>query len=473
MAEEKITIVDLRKAIAKQTNVDEAQVGFFLSQLIAAVKEGLKKDKLVKISGLGTFKLQWVEPRKSVNISTGEPIVIEGYQKLSFTPEPSVKERINEPYADLVPVELDAEGNPIEPAEKPKSDRMQRFDEQALEIKDLLADLGADMGTPQAQPAEEPAAVAEEIPATEEPQAENVQEIHADEPADDNQIDKAIEAAEATVAAVREIPKEPLNDDEEPLPEEPKEIEQPAEEQPAVSAEEPAEEAPAEEKQEVATEEKEQEVAPAEKAHEEEKQEVASEEEKQEEAPASQPAKKEKKFHGWLVALITVIVLLLLLVAAALFFQRKIELWADMLNGKTGGKEYVQEEQMPLPASTCLPDSLSADSLAEEAPLNAETAEQEAPARTTDFYRERNYTDFIGLETVKEGSRLTWIAKKYYGSKDHWVFIYEANREKIKNPGNVGIGTQLRIPALPDDILDPDNIKAQHLIKELQDKYLN
>src|SRR5574344_134443 len=120
MAEEKITIVDLRKAIAKQTEIEEAQVNAFLNQLIATIKDGLRKDKLVKISGLGTFKLQWVEPRKSVNISTGEPIVIEGYQKLSFTPEQSVKERINEPYADLAPVILDEKGNVIE-GQEPKS----------------------------------------------------------------------------------------------------------------------------------------------------------------------------------------------------------------------------------------------------------------------------------------------------------------------------------------------------------------
>ena len=144
MAEEKITIVDLRKAIAKQTQIEEAQVGAFLNQLIATIKEGLQKDKIVRISGLGTFKLQWVEPRKSVNISTGEPIVIEGYQKLSFTPEQNVKERINEPYADLEPVILDDNGNVIE-GQMPKSDPMQKFDEQALEIKDLLADLGADL----------------------------------------------------------------------------------------------------------------------------------------------------------------------------------------------------------------------------------------------------------------------------------------------------------------------------------------
>lgn len=457
MAEEKFTIVDLRKAVAKQTGTEEAQVGAFLSQLIAAIKEGLKNDKQVRISGLGTFKLQWVEPRKSVNISTGEPIIIDGYQKLSFTPEPSVKERINEPYADLVPVELDAEGNPIEAQEKPKSDRMQRFDEQALEIKDLLADLGAEIPSENADntaaeaPADEITSQTEEA-AQEEPSAE--------EALSDNEIDKAIQAAEATVAAVREIPKEPIDEEEpekepkqENLPTEPAEQEEP-------KKEEPLQKGPAEEE------------------------------------------KPKKPFRGWLAALITVFVILLLLVAAFFFFQKKTLELIDTISERINGKEMVAETPEPEHSAYDVyapdtSDSLTSDTLIAEnvseaaAPATAETetaepkaeaatkaeaepkSEATLPAANTDFYKERNYTDFIGIETVKEGSRLTWIAKKHYGSKELWVFIYEANKEKIKNPGNVVVGTQLHIPALPEEIIRMDTPKAQDFVKSLQDKYLN
>ena len=68
---------------------------------------------------------------------------------------------------------------------------------------------------------------------------------------------------------------------------------------------------------------------------------------------------------------------------------------------------------------------------------------------------------------------MTWIAKKFYDNKELWVFIYEANRDKIKNPSTVTVGTQLKIPALPDELSDPNNMKAQHLIKKLQEQYLN
>ena len=60
-----------------------------------------------------------------------------------------------------------------------------------------------------------------------------------------------------------------------------------------------------------------------------------------------------------------------------------------------------------------------------------------------------------------------------YDNKELWVFIYEANKDKIKNPSTVTVGTQLKIPALPDELFDPNNMKAQHLIKKLQEQYLN
>jgi len=475
MAEEKITIVDLRKAIAKQTNTEEAQVGVFLNQMIAAIKEGLKRDKQVRISGLGTFKLLWVEPRKSVNISTGEPIIIEGYQKLSFTPEPSVKERINEPYADLVSVELDAEGNRLPNQPVQKADPMQKFDEQAMEIKDLLADLGAATEAPEApeapnpqsqlssnhsldgspsfgareEAAGEPASEIPEIPEVpatpEEPAAEEPAE---EEPAaeEESELDKTIAAAAAVVAAVKEIPKEPIDEEEEEAP-------NPHPLSPTGAREVIAEEPESPEKPE-------EHAAPAEEAA---KEEPAAAE------PAEEPVKKDKQkkpFRWWLVVLITLIVLFGLIALGVLFLESKVEAWADKLNGKTPTAQVVEEPAPFVPAADTF--AMQDDSTVAEEPA------AETPAATsTDFYKERTYTEFIGLETVKEGSRLTWIARKYYGSKDLWVFIYEANKEKIKNPGNVVVGTQLRIPALPEEIIKQEAPKAQKLVKDLQDTYLN
>ena len=506
MAEEKITIVDLRKAIAKQTQTEEAQVSAFLNQLIATIKEGLQKDKIVRISGLGTFKLQWVEPRKSVNISTGEPIVIEGYQKLSFTPEQNVKERINEPYADLEPVILDDNGNVIE-GQMPKSDPMQKFDEQALEIKDLLADLGADLTNE--EPAEtetnveEPIAESNEESAIEESDAESKKEPIVEEPVAESKEEPIVEVstAESKEEPIAEIPdaeskEKPIvevpdsESKEEPIAEVPdaESKEEPIAEEPAAeSKEEPIVEKPdAESKEEPIAEEP---VAESKEKPIVEKKETPVDTQKVSEVNGETKEKEEKKekpFRGWLVACITVLSLIILLFICGLFLQNKIEEWADMLNGQMNAEQAMadneatpQDEVLSATANAAVFADESSDSVANTADEAVGNGDSSALAETpkalpqTDFYKERIYTEFIGFETVREGSRLTWIAKKFYDNKELWVFIYEANKDKIKNPSTVTVGTQLKIPALPDELFDPNNMKAQHLIKKLQEQYLN
>ena len=84
----------------------------------------------------------------------------------------------------------------------------------------------------------------------------------------------------------------------------------------------------------------------------------------------------------------------------------------------------------------------------------------------------RKYTKFIGTEVVGKDSRLTWVAYKYYGNKDLWVFIYEANREVIKHPNLVKPGQKLRIPALDAQYTDLTNPELRKLLDELSAKYL-
>ena len=84
----------------------------------------------------------------------------------------------------------------------------------------------------------------------------------------------------------------------------------------------------------------------------------------------------------------------------------------------------------------------------------------------------RKYTKFIGTEVVGKDSRLTWVAYKYYGNKDLWVFIYEANRDVIKHPNLVKPGQELRIPALDAQYTDLTNPELRKLLDELSAKYL-
>ena len=85
----------------------------------------------------------------------------------------------------------------------------------------------------------------------------------------------------------------------------------------------------------------------------------------------------------------------------------------------------------------------------------------------------RNYTHFIATEVVTYGSRLTWIAYKYYGNKDLWVFIYEANRKQIDNPNYLRMKQEIRVPALDERLLNLSDPEVRKLVDDLTNKYLN
>ncbi len=101
MENKKISLQELTDIIALQAGSSKRFTESFLRQLVLVMQEYLEKDGMVKVKGLGTFKLLWNEPRKSVDVSTGQSIVLPGHYKVSFSPDAAVKERVNAPYAHL------------------------------------------------------------------------------------------------------------------------------------------------------------------------------------------------------------------------------------------------------------------------------------------------------------------------------------------------------------------------------------
>ena len=101
MENRKISLQELTDTIATQSGVTKRFTESFLRELVEVIQEYLEKDGVVKVKGLGTFKLQWNEPRKSVDVSTGNAIVLPGYYKVTFVADADVKEQINAPYAHL------------------------------------------------------------------------------------------------------------------------------------------------------------------------------------------------------------------------------------------------------------------------------------------------------------------------------------------------------------------------------------
>lgn len=102
----KISITDLAGVIAKQRKLSTKDVEKFISVMFLVVDKGLDADRLVKIKGLGTFKVTSVKPRESINVNTGARVVIEGHDKVSFTPDTSMRDLINKPFAQFETVVL-------------------------------------------------------------------------------------------------------------------------------------------------------------------------------------------------------------------------------------------------------------------------------------------------------------------------------------------------------------------------------
>lgn len=105
----KLLLQDIVDYIAQHEGLNPEDADAFFRSFFDIVEQGLQEDKIVKIKGLGTFKLVAVSERESVNINTGERFQIEGHSKISFTPDNSMKELINRPFAHFEPVELSEE----------------------------------------------------------------------------------------------------------------------------------------------------------------------------------------------------------------------------------------------------------------------------------------------------------------------------------------------------------------------------
>lgn len=384
---DKLSWSELRRALAQRANISEKDANTFLTAFNAQLLEALKTEKQVKINGLGTFKLQAVAPRKSVDVTTGSEITIEGYNKVSFVPEAGVKELIEKVEA----------GEAVEALEP-----IQKLGAQADEIVDILGDLGE---LPKEEKAEEPV---EEAAPVEEPMEEEpvVEEPKAEEP---------IEAEPVIAEVPAEEPKE-----EEPVAEEPK-------------AEEPVAEEPKEEEQK-------EEVEPL--------------------IVLEKPAKKKNYFLRAL--LIFFIILLILCVVGYFFLRKQVCEWFDILKEKVEKIELFNKSSAP---SEEVEAAAAEDELVLEVPEEAaeQVAESEAPkaevqkdqkaeakpvATKKEEPKKAKYEELLLTEEITEGSRLAWISRKYYGHPDYWPYLYDANRDRIDNPSNVPVGTQIRVPKL-------------------------
>jgi nucleoid DNA-binding protein len=106
---EKIGLQDLVALLAEKSNIAKKDAETLIKECFEIMEEGLLEDKLLKIRNLGTFKLVRVENRESVDVSTGERVLIPAHYKVSFSPDTELAEKVNAPYISLENVEIEDE----------------------------------------------------------------------------------------------------------------------------------------------------------------------------------------------------------------------------------------------------------------------------------------------------------------------------------------------------------------------------
>ncbi len=102
----KITLQELAAALAANKDVTKKAAEAFVRHMFDIVPEYAQLDGQVKIKGFGTFKIVGVESRESVNVNTGERVLIDGHSKLTFTPDAALRDQVNKPFADFTTVVL-------------------------------------------------------------------------------------------------------------------------------------------------------------------------------------------------------------------------------------------------------------------------------------------------------------------------------------------------------------------------------
>ena len=494
---ERLTIQDLIDLLAAKQGISKKDAEVFVKEFFLLIEQALEKDKNVKIKGLGTFKLIDVDSRESVNINTGERFQIKGHTKVSFSPDTSLRDTINKPFAHFETVVLNAgtvlEDTPVE---------MEGEEEDAV-LDDVAAD---DMATEEVATedvaADNPAvdiAVAEHIASADITTADvttetvSTETVSTEDITTECSVNENVISQDATVetaVSIADSPEEGAAKQEGPV-----ESEVSAESEGGAESDAPAQREHRAQMEEVHVADSQDVVL---NAVEEEKAASAFNAELKED---NNPAPKEKSVLSYLIGAIVVVLLLCGGILVSLYYpdfllsqstedesntllaaEQEVQpeiMYADSVGQKDSVQAAVKEvlpdtvvNKKTRSAEVAVPVSkkkqrevVSAEKVNKSTPKTApSTMSKAAPSTTakttlpttpkatspTTYSDDVNYK-IVGTKTnhtVKAGETLTRISLRYYGTKAMWPYIVKHNKGVIKNPDNVPYGTKIKIPEL-------------------------
>lgn len=259
----KVSVAWIAEAIAGKHGLSQKDAEQFVATFFDLINEALHEEKMVKVKGLGTFKVIDVRERESINVNTGERVVIESHGKISFTPDPIMRDLVNKPFAQFETVMLNddvdiEELNAVSVDEEP----LAIVDEQPQEVEEepnvavagpevvdeqplMNEDQSQEETVPQLQEVEEP--IVDVVGQTVEEEPEQVVEEEPEQVVEEEpeqveeelpvEVEEQPQQAMETEAALMPVEASPVDDD--PQPEEES---SPVEEEPLAAQDEDDEE---------------------------------------------------------------------------------------------------------------------------------------------------------------------------------------------------------------------------------------
>lgn len=494
---DKVKTSDIIAQLSKQCNVSQQEATLFVDSLQAIFTKAITEDKILKINNLGTFKSELTKPRKSIDINTGKSIEIAPHYRITFTPSVALANAVNADLSHLETIDLDIVDNTSEETEitDNRSLTSQETPENKLHTAvEAKISTTADMNDTTGSTPDEPIDKLSE-------DALGIQQLLNEIQGLDNMINgKANQVAEhgeqggadaTTDAKAQDTDREQTDDIKESANTET--LTGTASETVGTSEMGTSHQNTEEQPQAAAPKTY---TAPATNAI--------------DGAAAVAAINKENDKHigGSQAIWISIATILSLLIVGIIvwnnidFFQNseptpkaiiaeadttdtfdtfdnEIE-YADPMSGtahnhpteeeaENGASDIAAEPESPTPlqAETSEPQNKAQLATQDTPPL----PEPEIMADEDIYSKQRIYTEYIDTVTLNEGSRLTLIALRQYGHKAFWIYIYEANRDKISNPNDVKSGTILRIPQVDQRLIDPNNSGSVRYAQELGKRY--
>lgn len=155
----KLTLNNIAKVLVEKNGLEPKEAMMFTTAMFDLIHDRLNEEGIVKVKGLGTFKMIRVEARESINVRTGERVLIDSHAKITFTPDAVMKELVNKPFSQFETVVLNDDVEFTDMKSEESTDETNNSEQS-----ESLVDVVSEGGTPEPAPEPAPEPVAEVAP---------------------------------------------------------------------------------------------------------------------------------------------------------------------------------------------------------------------------------------------------------------------------------------------------------------------